>query len=623
MTTLGAARITQTVLVVTAVSVSSVVACGGWAENADENWPQWRGPRQTGEAHRANPPTEWSESKNVRWKVKVAGEGLATPVVWDNRVLVLTAINTGKKGEATAARRPNDGASPRGPQPGSPPGQRRGGEGGGSRFGASSVLAGRLFAAGDKDEDKKLTADELSAVAATWFAALDSDSAGTLSQDQFPERLGKLFGSAAANNREVLAGRLIAPRLFAAIDSNKDGSVTADEWRATFAKWYADWDAEKTGAVSEEQVRGGLGTALPRPEGDGPGFGGGPGGGGFGGMSGPPPSELHQFAIVCLDRQTGKVLWQQVAREEVPHEGHHRSDGSFAAPSPVTDGQRIYAYFGSRGLYCYDMDGKLQWSQDFGDMRIAATFGEGSSPVLAGDAVIVNWDHEGESFIIALDKKTGGTLWRKPRDERTSWSTPLVVEHNGKQQVVTSASGRIRSYDAASGELVWECSGMTRNVIPSPVAAEGMVYCISGFQGSSLLAIRLGSTGDLNASDAVAWRHNRNTPYVPSPLLYEDKLYFFASNNGVLSCLDAKTGRVLIEPARVPGLRGVYASPVGAGGYVFLIGREGATVVIKNTGQLDVVATNELDDRFDASPAIAGNELFLRGREHLYCIARE
>jgi outer membrane protein assembly factor BamB len=613
------------------LTLAWLLVAGRRADAAD-NWPQWRGPLQTGVAPQASPPTEWSETKNVKWKVKVPGEGLATPVVWDNRVFVLTAINTGKRGEPTAARepaaRPNEAGSQRSAQGGPP---RRGGERSGGAvagrgsFGASGTLGTRLLAGGDKDEDKKLTAGELAAVVDAWFAKLDDDSAGKLGLDQFAERFGNVLaatGSSTPNPRDVLAGRLIGPRLFAAVDADKDGSVTRAEWTATFAKWYAQWDTDKTGIVGEEQIRAGLAAALPRPEGDGPGFPGGSGGGMGGGFGGPPPTELYQFAVVCLDRRTGKVLWQQVACEQVPHEGHHRSDGSFAAPSPVTDGEHVFAYFGSRGLYCYDMDGKLQWSQDFGDMRVAATFGEGSSPAVAGDAVVVNWDHEGDSFIIALDKKTGGTLWKKTRDERTSWSTPLVVEHNGRHQVITSASGRIRSYDAATGDLIWECSGMTRNVIPSPVAGDGVVYCISGFQGSSLMAIRLGSTGDLNDSEAVVWRHNRSTPYVPSPLLYEGKLYFYASNNGVLSCLDAKSGRVLIEPARVPGLRGVYASPVGAGGNVYLVGREGATVVIKNTGELDVLATNELDDRFDASPAIAGGELFLRGREHLYCIAR-
>jgi len=158
-------------------------------------------------------------------------------------------------------------------------------------------------------------------------------------------------------------------------------------------------------------------------------------------------------------------------------------------------------------------------------------------------------------------------------------------------------------------------------VIPSPVAGDGMVYATSGFRGSALLAIRLGRSGDLTGTDAVAWTHGKNTPYVPSPLLYNGRLYFFASNNGTLSCFDAKSGRPMIDARRLDDLDGVYASPVAASGRVYLVGRNGVTVVIRSSDNLDVLATNRLDDRIDASPAVAGGDLFLRGHEHLYCIA--
>ncbi|HEY2951384.1 MAG TPA: PQQ-binding-like beta-propeller repeat protein, partial [Verrucomicrobiae bacterium] len=358
-----------------------------------------------------------------------------------------------------------------------------------------------------------------------------------------------------------------------------------------------------------------------RPERRRPGGGGGGGGGGFGGRGG-KPTEMHEFALLCLDRQTGKTLWQKTAREELPHEGHH-PDGSFSSYSPVTDGQHIYAYFGSRGLYCYDMAGQLQWSQNFGQQHIIMGFGEGSSPALYGDTIIVNWDNEGDSFIIALDKTTGKTRWKQSRDERTSWATPLVVEHEGKAQVVTAATRKIRSYDLTSGKLIWECGGLTPNVIPTPVAGDGMVYPISGFRGSSLLAVRLGRTGDLTGTDAIAWQHNKNTPYVPSPLLYGGKLYFFSNNNGVLSCIDAKSGRPLIEAERLEALPGVYASPLGASGRIYLAGRNGTTLIIKNSDRLEVLATNKLEEKFDASPAAVGQELFLRGHQFLYCIAEK
>jgi outer membrane protein assembly factor BamB len=269
------------------------------------------------------------------------------------------------------------------------------------------------------------------------------------------------------------------------------------------------------------------------------------------------------------------------------------------------------------------MAGQRKWSKDFGDQRITNTFGEGSSPTLVGNAIIVKWDHEGDSFIIALDKNTGETLWKKSRDERTSWSTPLLVEHAGKQQIVTTATNRVRSYDPASGDLLWECGGMTANVIPTPVAGPGMVYAISGHRGNSLLAIRLGRSGNLTGSDAIAWEHHKGTPYVPSPLLFDDRLYFFSGNNPILTCFDVKTGKPLIDGQRLSDLQGVYASPVAAAGRVYLVGRNGTTLVLKPADTLEVIATNRLDEPLDASPAIAGNELFLRSREHLYCIAEK
>jgi outer membrane protein assembly factor BamB len=340
-------------------------------------------------------------------------------------------------------------------------------------------------------------------------------------------------------------------------------------------------------------------------------------------MGAPKPTEIHQFTLLCLDRSNGKVLWEQVAREEVPHEGHHQADGTYASSSPVTDGEHVYAYFGSRGLHCFDMTGKHKWSQDLGDMRTSMSFGEGSSPVLHGNTLIVNWDHEGDSFIVALDKKTGNTLWKKERPEKTTWATPLIVEHAGKVQVIAPATGKIRSYDLATGDILWECGGLTPNVIPSPVAGEGVVYCMSGFRGNALLAIRLDRTGDLTGTDAILWQHKKSTPYVPSPLLYQNRLYFFASNNGILSCFDAKTGQPLIDAERIESLQGVYASPVAAGGRIYLVGRNGTTVVLRPSDKLEILATNVLEEKTDASPVPVGKDLLLRGREHLYCLAEK
>jgi outer membrane protein assembly factor BamB len=347
---------------------------------------------------------------------------------------------------------------------------------------------------------------------------------------------------------------------------------------------------------------------------------GGFGGGGPGGFRNEPPSGKTKFALLALDRATGKIVWQKTAREEVPHEGHHR-DGSFASASPITDGEHVFVSFGSRGIYCYDLEGNLKWEKDLGDMQTRNAFGEGASPAVHGDTIVLNWDHEGEDFVVALDKKTGAEKWRQKRDEPTSWSTPLVVEHAGKLQVVVSATNRVRSYDLATGAQVWEASGMTGNVIPTPVSAFGMVYPISGFRGAALLAIKLGATGVVDGTDAIAWKHGKSTPYVSSPLLVGERLYFFSGNNALLSCFNAKTGKPYFEAHRLNELGGdVYASPVAAGGHVYIVGRYGKAVVLKDSDQPEVVSVNVLNDRVDASPAIAGDEIYIRGHQHLYRI---
>lgn len=340
-------------------------------------------------------------------------------------------------------------------------------------------------------------------------------------------------------------------------------------------------------------------------------------------MGGGKPTEIYQFTLLCLDRDSGKTLWQKVAKEELPHEGYFQGEGSLASSSGVTDGKNVYADFGSRGLYCYDLDGNQRWSKDLGRMKIKMSFGEGSSPTLYKDSLIINWDNEDGSFITALDRNSGREIWKQPRDEGTSWSTPLVVEHGGKTEVVVTATGKIRSYDPETGKVIWECGGLTPNAIPSPVADSDKVYCMSGFQGNALLAIKLGGTGDLTGSDWIAWKRSKSTPYVPSPLLYDGKLYFFANNNGRLSCVDSKTGEPSLDAETVEEIPNVYASPLGADGRVYLVGRNGTTVVLKNSGKLDKLAVNKLDDRIDASPVAVGKELILRGRTSLYCLTEK
>jgi len=296
-----------------------------------------------------------------------------------------------------------------------------------------------------------------------------------------------------------------------------------------------------------------------------------------------PVTQRHRFAVLAVGRLSGKILWDTTVTEALPHEGGHES-GSLASGSPVTDGERVIAFFGSRGLYCLDLDGKLLWKADLGKMTSKHGHGEGSSPALHGDTVVVNWDHQGESFAAAYDKRSGKEIWKVTRDELTSWSSPIIVEHKGRAQAIISATTRIRSYDLADGKLIWECGGLSDNVVATPVYADGVVYCGSSYNTKAMLAIGLdGAAGDLTTSgDHILWSRIQRTPYVPSPLLYGDALYFLGHYQPMLTRLVAKTGEEPTGPLRLFGLRNLYASPAGADGRLYLTDLEGSTLVLSH-----------------------------------------
>ena len=270
-----------------------------------------------------------------------------------------------------------------------------------------------------------------------------------------------------------------------------------------------------------------------------------------------------------------------------------------------------------------DMDGNLKWEKDIGTMRKRNTFGEGSCPIIHDDIIVIVQDHEGQSFITALNKHTGDELWKTDRDERTTWTSPIVVEHNGHAQVIVPATNRSMSYDLVTGDVLWECSGMTSNVIPSPVSSDEYVYLISGFRGAALQAINLANAdGDITGSEtAISWEYHRDTPYVPSPLLQGDIIYFLKGNNGILSAINIKTGALLYGPQRLRGISNVYSSIVGAADRVYIASRNGTVLVIKHGPEFEILAENKLGDSFNASPVIVGSELYLRGTQNLYCIA--
>jgi outer membrane protein assembly factor BamB len=334
-----------------------------------------------------------------------------------------------------------------------------------------------------------------------------------------------------------------------------------------------------------------------------------------------PVTHRHQYSVLALKRKDGMVAWKNVVREEWPHEGGHET-GSPASNSPVTDGALIFAFFGSRGLYGLSTNGTLVWQKDLGRMQTLHAHGEGSSPALYADTLLVNWDHESDSFLYALDKRTGAQKWRAARDEKTSWSTPLVVEYEGKLQVIVSASKRVRGYDLATGEQLWECAGLTDNVVSSPVYTQGLVIAGNSYYQQAMVAIRLaGAKGDISRTDRVAWKLNRLTPYVSSPLLYGDTLYFLRHNQNVLSRLDPTTGQARGEPLRLEGIGdSIFSSPVGAASRIYVTARDGVTIVVAHDRQNAILARNQLDDSFSASGAIVDHELYLRGERFLYCI---
>jgi outer membrane protein assembly factor BamB len=480
-----------------------------WAQDFErqklQNWHQFRGPQDTGVAPMGNPPIEWSETKNIKWKVPIAGSGSASPIVWGDRIFVLTAIKTDRTAES---------------------------------------------------------ADRTTST-----------------------------GNASIRQVAYSPNQLLAQR-----DENRRG----DGQRG---------DAQR-GERGRGQGRGGFG---------GQGRGGFGRGGGFGIT---PPQNYHQFVVMCIDRQTGETMWQRTAADVVPHEGHHETN-TFASSSPITDGQHVYAFFGSRGIHCYDLNGNPIWDKDLGDMRTRFSFGEGSSPALYGDTLVITWDHEGDSFIVALDARNGNEKWRQPRDEVSTWSTPLVVGGGGRTQVITSGDNAIRSYDLANGELLWQCGGLGSNPIATPVVNEGVVICMTGHRDPAGIAVPLDARGDVTDSEKIAWRIE-NTPYIASPVLYDDLLYFTKGRDAILSSVNAKTGAVVINQKRLPDLSTLYSSPVAASGRIYIASREGNTVVLKHGREFEVLATNKLDEQaIDATPAIVAGELILRGQSHLYCISEQ
>ena len=325
----------------------------------------------------------------------------------------------------------------------------------------------------------------------------------------------------------------------------------------------------------------------------------------------------HTFKVICIDRDSGKIVWQSTAWEGTPYDNRHRKS-SYAASTPATDGKLVYAFFGTEGLYAYDFKGKLAWKADIGKLGTVG-MGTGTSPILFENLVIVQADEENgaASFIVAIDKKTGKEVWRTPRKVQVSWSTPLLVRTSKRAELIASGFEAVVAYDPATGKELWRHKGVESNAIPSPVANNEMVFLVAGFPAKIAMAIKLGQNGDLTGN--TLWTYAKGTAYVPSPILYGDYLYL-TTDRGILTCIDAKTGEVKYEGGRIPIPATFTASPVAFEGKILMTSEDGDTFIVKAGPKHEILGTNSVGEPVYASPAIADGRIFIRGEKNLYCI---
>ncbi len=325
----------------------------------------------------------------------------------------------------------------------------------------------------------------------------------------------------------------------------------------------------------------------------------------------------HAFKVLALDARDGKMVWERTAWEGVPVDSRHKR-ASFASPTAVTDGERVYAYFGTEGLYAYDFAGNLAWKFSPGVVG-SQSVGLGTSPILYQDLVILVCDEENgdTSFIVGLDRKTGQEVWRVPRKIELSWATPVVVRAGGRDEVITSGNQAIIAYDPATGRERWRMKGLENNAVASPLVGDDVVVLSSGYPDKVVFAVRPGGSGDVTAS--VLWRYAKGSAYVPSPILYDGYLYLL-TDKGLVTCLDAKTGAVKYEGGRPPVPATLMASPVAVDGRLLIMSQDGDTFVVKAGPDFVVERTNPLGEPISASAAVAGGRLYIRGEKHLFAI---
>jgi outer membrane protein assembly factor BamB len=326
----------------------------------------------------------------------------------------------------------------------------------------------------------------------------------------------------------------------------------------------------------------------------------------------------HTYKVMALALDTGAVRWEKVAYDGPVFDGRHKRS-SYASPTPVTDGTRVYAYFGSEGVFAYDFSGRQLWKTDIGDIKTLG-MGTASSPVLYKNLVILQADEDNgdDSFIVALDGKSGQTVWKTKRPTSVTWTTPALVPVGQGVELVAAGMEFIIGYDPATGKELWRSKGLESNTIATPLVGHGLVVVSAGYPTKKVIAIRPGGRGDVSATH-VAWTYEKGTSYIPSPILYGDYIYLI-SDAGLLTCLDARTGVVKYEGGRPPVPAKFIASPVAFGGFLYLTSTDGDTFVVKAGPTHEVVRTNELDEPVYASLAPTQGRLLIRAQGHVYCI---
>jgi len=349
----------------------------------------------------------------------------------------------------------------------------------------------------------------------------------------------------------------------------------------------------------------------------------------FGGNRENIPTDEHRWMVYAVDWKTGKIIWEREVHRGVPASSHHLKN-TYASETPVTDGERVYAYFGNLGLFVFDMEGKPVWSQPWGPFRTRYGWGTASSPVLYEDRVYVVNDNDDQSFLAVLDKRTGKQIWRVARDEASNWSTPYIWENDRRTEIITSGTRKVRAYDLDS-KLLWELGGMSSIVIPTPFSQHGLLFLASGYVGDQVrpvYAVKAGARGDISlkegesSNEFIAWYQRQAGPYNPSPLVYGD-YYYTLLDRGIFTCHDARTGREIYGKQRIdPEASAFTASPWAANGKIFALSEDGDTFVIQAGTEFKVLGKNPLDEMCMATPAIARGSLIIRTATKLYRIGR-